>query len=57
VKVDGAEKWRSGLMKQGLRKSCDVDLSGAKSLELIVTDGGDDLHQDHAFWIAPVLKR
>jgi hypothetical protein len=57
VKVDGAEKWRSGVLKQNERKTCDVDLSGAKSLELIVTHGGDDLHQDHGFWIAPVLKR
>jgi hypothetical protein len=57
VKADGAEKWRSGILKKGGSKLCDVDINGVKSLELIVTNGGDDSHQDHAFWIAPVLRR
>lgn len=57
VKADGVEKWRSGIIKGGGNKLCDVDLNGIKSLELIVTNGGDDLHQDHGFWIAPTLKR
>jgi len=57
VKADGVEKWRSGIIKKGGNKLCDMDLAGVKSLELIVTNGGDDMHQDHAFWIAPVLKR
>ena len=57
VKIDGAEKWRSGIIKNGEGKPCSLSVLGAKSIELIVTNGGDDNHRDHGFWIAPVLAR
>jgi hypothetical protein len=57
VKLDGVEKWRSGVITKGVSKNVSLDLAGAKSLELSVTNGGDDFHQDHGIWVAPVLKR
>jgi alpha-galactosidase len=33
-----------------------VDISGAEKLYLVVTDGGDGNHWDHADWIKPNLK-
>lgn len=57
VKLNGIEKWRSGVMGKGKSKTTTLDLAGAKSLELDVTNGGDDLHQDHGVWIAPVLRK
>lgn len=57
VKIDGVEKWRSGIVRKGEGKPCSLSVSGAKSIELIVTDGGDDNRRDHGFWIAPVLAR
>lgn len=57
VKLDGREAWRSGVVKQGQAKPLQLDLAGAKSLELIVTNGGDDFHGDHGIWIAPRLRR
>ena len=39
-----------------LRK-LDVDVSGVRALELIVTDGGDGTHSDWGVWIAPRLVR
>lgn len=57
VKVDGKERWRSGVLRGKQSQSCVVPLQGAAVLELIVEDGGDDLHQDHAFWLTPTLKR
>ncbi len=45
------------MITNGVRKACELDLVGAKSLEFIVTNGGDNHHQDHDFWITPLLKR
>lgn len=57
VKIDGLERWRSGLVRGESQKICDIDLEGANTLELIVEDGGDDFHHDHAFWLKPTLRR
>ena len=57
VKVDGRERWRSGLIRGDTRKTCDIELGGANTLELLVEDGGDDFHRDHAFWLNPTLYR
>jgi alpha-D-xyloside xylohydrolase len=52
VVADGKVLWRSGVMKGGEpAKLIDADLTGAKSLELRVEDGGDGIDSDHADWL------
>ena len=49
---DGKVIWKSGVMKGGdPAKPVNADLSGVKSLELRVTDGGDGNDSDHADWL------
>jgi hypothetical protein len=51
VWVDGKKRWESGLMnKQSPAKLVDLDLSGAKTIELVVGHGSDDITSDHANW-------
>lgn len=57
VKIDGRERWRSGVVRGDTQKNCDLALGGAETLELIVEDGGDDFNRDHAFWLKPMLRR
>jgi alpha-galactosidase len=48
---DGKELWSSGIMRGGdSPKACSVPLTGIKTLELVVTDGGDGTDFDHADW-------
>jgi hypothetical protein len=50
VHVDGVPRWQSGLMtRDSAALWVDIDVSGAKILELIVGDHGD-LAADHADW-------
>jgi hypothetical protein len=58
VWVDGNRRWESGLIKKDTpAKLVDVDVSGAKTLELVVGDGGDGISSDHADWAeAKVLR-
>lgn len=49
---DGKQLWSSGVMRLGdAAKSCEVQLSGVKKLELVVTDGGNGNYYDHADWV------
>ena len=58
VRVDGQTRWQSGLMKrEDAAKRVDVDVTGAKTLELITTDGGNGLEADHADWADAKLLR
>ena len=51
VWVDGEKKFDSGLMtSKDVQKYVEVDINGAKELKLVVTDGGDNNHSDHATW-------
>jgi hypothetical protein len=51
VTVDGREAYRSGLVSFGeAARRVDVDLTGARELRLIATDGGDNINGDHADW-------
>ena len=51
VWVDGEKKFDSGLMtSKDAQKYVEVDINGAKELKLVVTDGGDNNHSDHATW-------
>lgn len=42
-------------MKKGKSFDFDVDLTGAKTLGLLVTDGGDGGDSDHADWCDALL--
>ena len=48
---DGKKLWSSGIMHLGdAAKSCSVDITGTKKLELLVTDGGNGNYYDHVDW-------
>jgi len=58
VWVDGQKKWESGLMRRDdAAKWTDVDVTGARSLELVVGDAGDGITADHADWAGARLLR
>ncbi|MCR8644798.1 NPCBM/NEW2 domain-containing protein [Paenibacillus sp. N1-5-1-14] len=58
VFVDGVKQYDSGLMVGGGSPGkVDVDLSGASQLKLVVTDGGDNMTNDHADWAEVKLYR
>ncbi|MBC8373489.1 MAG: NPCBM/NEW2 domain-containing protein, partial [Planctomycetes bacterium] len=43
--------WKSGVIKGGQpAKPCEVDLTGIKQVDLVVTVGGDDYSHDHTDW-------
>ena len=49
---DGKKIWSSGIMQVGdSARTCSVDLTGIKKLELVVTDGGNGNYYDHADWV------
>jgi alpha-galactosidase len=51
IVADGKRLYSSGLMKRGhAAKAVDVDVRGARLLQLIVTDAGDGITNDHANW-------
>lgn len=52
VMADGKKLWSSGMMRKGEKaKPFSVDLTGAQFVTLEVTDGGDDISNDHADWL------
>ncbi|QJE94356.1 NPCBM/NEW2 domain-containing protein [Luteolibacter luteus] len=54
---DGKELWASGILKGGRPAvKCEADLSGVRSLQLVVTDGGNGTDSDHANWLTPVIS-
>ncbi len=58
VWVDGEKRWESGLMKrEDAARPVDLDITGAKVLELIVGDGGNGINADHADWADARLMR
>jgi hypothetical protein len=57
VRVDGQKKWQSGLMTRDAAAAwVDLDVTGAKQLELIVGDNGN-YAGDHADWAEARLLR
>ena len=49
--------WRSGLCRLGeAPRECRVELSGVRTLGLVVTDGGDGMEFDHADWAEAALE-
>lgn len=57
IKADGKELYRSPVLKSGTEVSYKVDLTGAQTLELLVTDGDDGIGHDHSQWLSPTLHR
>jgi hypothetical protein len=57
VRGDGKELFRSKTVKDHRLRTLDVDVSGVKTLELIVQNAGDDNASDWGVWIAPELRR
>lgn len=55
VYVDGVEKYNSGDVSNGFLEYCTVDVKGAKSIKLYITDGGDGYASDMASWGYPCL--
>ncbi len=56
--LDGVRKWESGRLTRATPAvRVDLDVSGLHTLELVVTDGGDNIGGDHADWAdARLLK-
>ena len=55
---DGRKLWESGLMtRESEAKRVDLDVTGAKTLKLVVGDGGDGITSDHANWADARLLR
>ncbi len=51
VRVDGEERYNSGVFRTGRPVlPVVVDVSGAQELSLVVTDGGDGIVNDYAWW-------
>ncbi len=58
VLVDGKTVFDSGLItREDPAKRVDVDVTGVKTLELVVGDGGNGLMSDHADWADARLVR
>ena len=56
VRVDGRSAWKSGLLTRATpAHRLDVDVRGARRLELLVGDGGNGIAADHADWADAVL--
>ena len=56
IYIDGGLVWRSGVITHKTpSKSIDIDLTGAKKLKLVVTNGGDDCYHDWAVWADPKI--
>ncbi len=56
VYIDGGLAWQSGVVTHKSPPiGVDVDLSGAATLRLVVTDGGDDPWHDWAIWADPEI--
>jgi len=57
VRGDGKELYRSKTVKDHRLRKLDVDVTGVKTLELIVENAGDDNSGDWGVWINPELRR
>jgi hypothetical protein len=58
VWLDGRKAWETGLMtRETPARRVDINVSGAKRLELVVGDGGNSIVADHADWADARLLR
>ncbi len=51
VYLDDARVFESGVLSKGQTAPIDLSLEGAQELKLVVTDGGNGKHGDHASWV------
>jgi hypothetical protein len=57
VYLDGLKKYDSGVMTgSSATRDVSVDVTGASTLQLVVTDAGDGNTFDHADWASPTLS-
>jgi hypothetical protein len=57
IMADGRELWHSRLLKNGETATYDVPVKDVKTLELLVSDGGDGNRGDWGVWLEPTLLR
>jgi hypothetical protein len=57
VKVDGHEAYRSSVIRGAKKAKYQVDVTGVKTLELIVDPTEDGNHNDWGLWLDSVLER
>jgi hypothetical protein len=57
IKADGKEIFRSPVIRKSAKASYKVDVTGVKTLELIVEDGGNGNGNDWGLWLDPTLSR
>jgi len=58
VWADGQKRWASGLMnRQSPARRVDMEITGAKIIELVVGHGEDNITSDHANWADAKLLR
>ena len=57
ILLDDKEVFRSPTTKPGKTHTYEIDLQGAKRLELITEDAGDGKNSDWGLWLAPTLHR
>ncbi len=56
--VPGKAAWTSELISRNTQgDNLQLDITGARKLYLVVTDGGDNIDWDHADWINPVIYK
>ena len=56
VRVDGRSVWHTGLLtRESPAQRVDLNVTGAKKLELLVGDGGNGIGADHADWADAML--
>ncbi len=55
VYVDGEKKYESGKMKEDDLRLVSVNIAGAKSLRLEISDGGDGINSDEVTWAYPTI--
>ena len=54
---DGRDLWKSGVMKKGdAAEKADIDVTGVKTLVLVVENEGDNIAYDHADWAEAKFK-
>jgi hypothetical protein len=57
IKADGKEVWRSSVIRQTAKATYELDVTGAKTLELIVEQAADRNGGNWALWLDPTLLR
>ncbi|MBN2446919.1 MAG: NPCBM/NEW2 domain-containing protein, partial [Phycisphaerae bacterium] len=56
VDIDGETVFESAVLRGGGdTQRVDIDLTGARMMELLLEDGGDDINFDHADWAGALL--